>query len=149
MALTLTTSQFEPSGRIPSKYTCDGEDVNPPLEIKEVPNGTTSLVLIMDDPDSPSGNFDHWLVWNISPDTTEIGENSVPNGSVEGTTDFNRTGYGGPCPHSGEHHYQFKLFALDTTLELDPSTRKPELEKAMHGHVLEETMLVGLYNRNN
>lgn len=147
MALNLKSPVFEHQGTIPSHYTCDGADVNPELLIDGVPEGTKSLVLLVDDPDAPGGNWDHWTLWNISPDTRSIPENSVPQGSTEGMTDFGRTGWGGPCPPSGQHRYQFKLSALDMRLSLDSSARKADVESAMEGHVLDEIVLVGLYSR--
>ena len=132
---------------IPSKYTCEGEDINPSLKIVGVPKNAKTLVLIMDDPDAPMGTWVHWLVWNMSPQTTEILENSVPTSSVEGTTSWRRTGYGGPCPPSGTHRYFFKLYALDIALNLSPQTDKAGLEKAMAGHILDKTELIGLYKK--
>ncbi len=128
-------------------YTCDGKEKNPPFQFFDVPTEAKSLVLIVDDPDAPGGDFVHWLVWNIDPRTTEITEASVPPGAIQGTTDFGTTGYGGPCPPSGTHRYQFKLYALDTSLSLPPSTKKSALEAAMKGYVLTEARLVGLYKR--
>ena len=145
--MRLTSPAFGNNQNIPAKYTCDGDDINPPLKIADVPEATKSLVLIVDDPDAPSGNWTHWLVWNIKPDTAKITEDSVPESAVEGKTSFGRTGWGGPCPGSGMHHYQFKLYALDTELNLDSSAKKPDLENAMSGHIMAQTVLVGLYQR--
>ena len=142
--LTITSPAFENNGFIPSKYTCDGNDVNPPLKIEGVPEGTQSLVLIVDDPDAPMGTWDHWIVWNIPP-LEKIEENSVPG--VEGLNDFNRHSYGGPCPPSGTHRYFFKVYALDAKLDLDSSSRKKNLERAMEGHILAKGEIVGLYSR--
>lgn len=144
--MKLESPAFGNMERIPSKYTCDGQDINPPLKISDVPENTKSLVLIVDDPDAPAGTWVHWLVWNISPNTKEIPENSVPKNAVEGITSWNRVGYGGPCPPSGTHRYFFKLYALDTILDL-PSTTISELEKAMENHILDKAELVGLYSR--
>jgi len=138
---------FSNNELIPKKYTCDGEDVNPPLKISEVPEEAKSLVLIVDDPDAPMGTWVHWTVWNIDPKTVEIPENSVPEGAVEGITDFGKPGYGGPCPPSGTHRYFFKLYALDTTLDLDSNAKKTDIEKAMKDHILEKAELVGVYSR--
>jgi len=132
---------------IPDKYTCDGENINPPLQINEIPKAAQSLVLIVDDPDSPTGVWTHWLVWNIPATIKNIPENSLPNGSVEGLTTFGETGYGGPCPGRGEHHYHFKIFALDTILNLLPTANETELAEAMKGHTLDKAELVGLYKR--
>ena len=153
--MLLTSPAFSHNQIIPKKYTCDADDVSPPLEIGAVPIGAKSLVLIVDDPDAPGGDWVHWTVWNIDPKTARIEENSVPAGASEGATDFGRTGWGGPCPPfnpdrsvgAGAHRYFFKLFALDTTLNLDPNTRKVELEKALEGHILAQAELVGLYQR--
>lgn len=145
--LTLTSDAFKNNELIPFRFTCDGENVNPPLGIQNVPPETKSLALVVDDPDAPSGNWVHWIVWNIDPNLSEIKENSVPQGSVEGTTSFDKPGYGGPCPPSGTHHYQFKLYALETKLEIGKENEKAQLESAMKGHIIEETKLVGLYKR--
>ncbi|MEW6611061.1 MAG: YbhB/YbcL family Raf kinase inhibitor-like protein [Patescibacteria group bacterium] len=145
--MKLSSSAFLHNTEIPSQYTCDGRDVNPPLTIEGVPADAQSLVLIVDDPDAPRGDWVHWLVWNINPSTSRIEEDSVPAGAAEGTTDFGRTGWGGPCPPSGVHRYQFKLYALDTTLSLVPSAKKRDVERAMEGHVLVQATLVGLYAR--
>lgn len=146
--MQLTSSAFAPNQPIPSKYTCDGEDASPPFTIADVPAGAKGLVLIVDDPDAPRGDWVHWTVWNIAPDTREIIEGTIPTGAMQGMTDFGRTGWGGPCPPSGAHRYQFKLYALDVELALPPSSRKSDIERAMAGHILEQTVLVGLYQRN-
>lgn len=148
-AMKLKSPAFENYGDIPSKYTCDGNNVNPPLSISEVPEEAESLVLIVDDPDAPMGTWVHWTVWNIDPQTKEIQENSLPEGAVEGMTDFGTSGYGGPCPPSGKHRYFFKLYALDTKLQLPPETTKEKLERAMEGHILVQTELIGLYSRES
>ncbi len=145
--LTLSSPAFTPGGSIPAKYTCDGSDINPPLTIGDVPAGTKSLALIVDDPDAPAGTWVHWVVWNISPATKEIGENSAPAGALQGMTDFRRKAYGGPCPPSGTHRYFFKLYALDAAPSLDQGASKAALEKAMKGHILAQAELMGLYKR--
>ncbi len=142
--MDVTSPAFENKESIPKKYTCDGEDVNPPLRIDRIPEGTQSLVLIVDDPDAPMGTYDHWIVWNISPGE-EIEENSVPG--TEGLNDFDRHSYGGPCPPSGTHRYFFKVYALDSELDLDKNARKGDVEKAMEGHILGKGQIVGLYSR--
>lgn len=147
--LTLSSSAFEEGGLIPSKYTCDGENVNPELSISGVPEGTVSLALIMDDPDAvkPAGHvWDHWVKFNIPPTVTKIDENSDPEG-VSGITSREVLTYGGPCPPDGEHRYFFKLYALDTKLSLREGATKAEVERAMEGHILEETQLMGRYDR--
>jgi len=145
--LKITSSAFADGEAIPPKYTADGEDVNPPLTIAGIPEGAQSLALIMDDPDAPMGTWDHWIVFNIAPDTAEIAENSVPGGAVQGRNGWGRSDYGGPAPPRGTHRYCFKLYALDTMLELPAGTNKARLEAAMRGHILAEAELVGLYSR--
>ena len=147
-SMKILSSSFNPNENIPSKFTCDGESINPSFQILDVPENAQSLALISDDPDAPSGTWVHWIVWNIDPQTTEIKENSVPNGAVEGTTSFGNTGYGAPCPPSGTHRYFFKLFALDTKLDLPSSTTANQLEQAMGNHIIEKAELIGLYSRN-
>jgi Raf kinase inhibitor-like YbhB/YbcL family protein len=143
--MELRSIAFSQNGHIPHKYTCEGEDINPPLEISNIPENTSSLALIMDDPDAPGGVFDHWLVWNISPQN-HITENTNPGTS--GTNSFGKTGYGGPCPPSGSHRYFFKVYALDGELELPASSGKAELLEAMKGHVIGEAELMGLYKKH-
>ena len=146
-ALKISSPAFGQNGDIPVKYTCDGDDVNPPLVIDNVPQNAKSLALIMDDPDAPMGTWVHWVVWNIDPKTKEIKESSVPKGAQQGINDFRRHDYGGPCPPSGTHRYFFKLYALDTSLTLGANAKKADLQKAMKGHVTAESQLVGLYKR--
>jgi len=143
--LKVKSSVFRHNELIPRKYTCDGEDVNPPLTIEDIPEGTQSLALIIDDPDAPMGTWDHWVVWNIPPSSREIRENSVPG--VEGINDFRKHSYGGPCPPGGTHRYFFKVYALDATLTLGANSRKKDLEKAMQGHILAKGELIGRYSR--
>jgi Raf kinase inhibitor-like YbhB/YbcL family protein len=145
--LRISSSAFEDSGNIPAKYTCDGMDVNPPLKIENVPAGTRSLALIIDDPDAPRGTWVHWVVWNIDPKTTLIEENTVPKGSVQGMNDFEKRDYGGPCPPSGTHRYFFKLYALDALLNFSSEAGKAGLERAMKEHILAQAQIVGLYKR--
>ena len=133
--------------RIPAKYSCSGEDTSPPVAIDAAPRGTQSFVLIMDDPDAPGGTWDHWIVFNIPKDTTRIGEGDTPPG-VSGTNSWGRLGYGGPCPPPGsEHRYLMKVFALDTILDLPEGASKTDIEKAMEGHVLERSTLMGRFSR--
>lgn len=145
--MKLESPAFEHNQKIPSKHTCDGKNINPPLKIESVPEATKSLVLIMDDPDAPRGTWVHWTLWNISPDTKEIPENSILAGAIEGVTSFGKPGYGGPCPPSDTHRYFFKLYSLDTTLELSPQADKALLETAVEGRILDKAELVGLYSR--
>ncbi|MGM5482081.1 MAG: YbhB/YbcL family Raf kinase inhibitor-like protein [Nanobdellota archaeon] len=144
MALKLTSAVFEDGGVIPEKYSCEGEDINPPLNIKDIPENTKTLALIMDDPDAPMGTFVHWVVWDIEP-TDEIKEDSIPG--KEGINNFGRNHYGGPCPPSGEHRYFFKLYALDTELNLVSETTKEDLKRAMEKHIIEQATLMGKFSR--
>jgi Raf kinase inhibitor-like YbhB/YbcL family protein len=144
--MKITSSAFQEGGNIPSKFTCDGGDSSPPLQIAEIPSGAKSLVLVVDDPDAPSGLFTHWIVWNISPQTNAIAEGSAPKG-VQGTSDFDKSGYGGPCPPSGTHRYYFKIFALDRELNLPSGTKRNQLDAAMKGHVVAQGELMGRYSR--
>lgn len=145
--MIIATEAFKNDGFIPGKYTCDGLDINPALRIADIPDGTVSLALIVDDPDSPSGDWVHWLVWNIGPDTNKIDENSIPDGASQGATDFNANKYGGPCPGSGTHRYEFKLYALNTMLALPTTAKKADLLSAMQGHIITEAKLTGQYSR--
>ena len=144
--LSVTSPAFENNKLIPAKYTCDGDDVNPPLTIEGIPEGTKTLALIVDDPDCPTGTWDHWIVWNIPATASKIEENTIPG--TEGMNDFRRRSYGGPCPPSGTHRYFFKVYALDAKLDLSPTSRKRDVEKAMQDHVLAKGELVGLYRRS-
>ena len=153
--LKITSPIFEHNGNISAKYTCDGGPpaggINPPLEISGAPEGTKSLALVMDDPAATGGNtWDHWLIWNISPRTSAIGEGQAPAGAIFGKTSFGNQKYGGPCPPhgSGAHRYFFKLYALDAVLDLPAGAGKGELGKAMEGHILGQVELIGLYRRN-
>ncbi len=146
--LKLRSPAFDHGERIPRKYGYTERDINPPLRIGGVPDGTKSLALVMDDPDAvePAGKiWDHWVVWNIEPNTSQIGEDETPPGAVEGKNDYGDRGYGGPNPPDGEHTYKFKLYALDTVLDVPPGAKKERLRKEMKGHVIEKTLLEGTY----
>lgn len=145
--MKIESTVFKNNQQIPSKYTCDGENTNPPLEFSDVPEKAKSLVLIMDDPDAPRGTFVHWVVFNIDPQTKDVAEGKVPDNGAEGVTSFGKQGYGGPCPPSGTHRYFFKLYALDEKLNLNRSAGKKEVESAMVGHILAQAELIGLYQR--
>ena len=146
--LTLKSSAFEEGQPIPKRYTCDGQNLSPPLFRKGIPEGTQSVALIVDDPDAPAGTWVHWVVWNIAPQFDEIPEGSVPPSALQGTNDFGNEVWGGPCPPPGPpHRYFFKLYAVDALLELQRGASKPLLEKAMEGHILAQTELIGLYGR--
>ncbi len=151
-SMIITSPSFNDGENIPAKFTCSGDppagDINPELQIQNVPSEASSLALIMDDPDAPSGVFTHWTAWNIDPKTKVIKEESVPPGSIEGRTDFNRTGYGGPCPPPGKpHHYRFKLYALDATLNLKSGATVNMLAAEINKHLIAKAELVGLYQR--
>ncbi len=142
--MRLTSPVFNHEGDIPAVYTCDGKDINPPLEISEIPEGTETLALIMDDPDAPGRTFIHWVAYDIEP-AEAIEENTSPG--TGGLTDFGRKDYGGPCPPSGTHRYFFKVYALDTRLDAAEGLSKEELVEAMDGHILDNAELIGLYSR--
>ncbi|MDP3790607.1 MAG: YbhB/YbcL family Raf kinase inhibitor-like protein [Candidatus Omnitrophota bacterium] len=140
--MKLTSPAFEDNSNVPSKFTCEGQDVNPSLVIENIPSGTKSLALIVDDPDAPMKTWVHWVVYDIAP-VNKIDENSVPG--KQGVNDFDRMDWGGPCPPSGTHRYYFKLYALDKILGLKEGVGKATLEKSMEGHIIARAQLVGLY----
>ncbi|OGH13009.1 MAG: phosphatidylethanolamine-binding protein [Candidatus Levybacteria bacterium RIFCSPHIGHO2_01_FULL_38_26] len=144
--MKITSSAFGHDQKIPGKYTCDGDNVNPPLQFSDVPPDSKSLVLIVDDPDAPSKTWVHWVVYNIDSDTSEVEEDTIPSGGLEATTDFGRPGYGGNCPPSGTHRYFFRLYALDCALELPKNATKEMVEKKMQHHTLDKAELIGLYS---
>jgi Raf kinase inhibitor-like YbhB/YbcL family protein len=143
----ISSPAFENSGTIPRKYGCGGDNVNPPLRIENVPPGTKSMALIFDDQDAPGGSYVHWVLWNIDPGTKEIKEGAVPEKAVQGINGFKKDSYGGPCPPTRPHRYVFKVVALDTLLNINPTSTKLDLEKAMKGHALGETQLQGTYKK--
>ncbi|MBC7119287.1 MAG: YbhB/YbcL family Raf kinase inhibitor-like protein [Methanobacteriaceae archaeon] len=150
--MKIRSTAFNDGERIPKKYTCDGEDISPPLIWEDIPEGTVTLALISDDPDAPSKTWTHWLIFNIPPELNGLPESvekvgELENGIMQGFNDFGRIGYGGPCPPFGVHRYFFKLYALDTSLDLEPGTSKEELLEAMEGHIIEKTQMIGLYSR--
>lgn len=143
--MRLTSTAFEHEGDIPKRFSCDGLDVSPPLIIDELPAAASSLVLIMDDPDAPSGTWDHWVAYDIEP-AAEIPEGVEALGTA-GTNSWGRTGYGGPCPPGGTHRYYFRVYAIDDTLGLGPGARKAEILESLEGHVLAEATLMGRFTR--
>jgi len=150
--MLITSSAFTEGSMIPAKYTCDGQDISPPLAWREAPAGTKSFALICDDPDAPMGTWVHWVVYNIPPNIDKLDENVKPekefkDGMRQGSNSWPRIGYGGPCPPSGTHRYYFKLYALDTMLELKTGATKAQVLQAMKGHVLAESQLMGKYKR--
>lgn len=152
MAFELTSSAFSQGSAIPTRYSCDGEDVSPPLRWSEPPAEAEALALIMDDPDAPAGTWDHWILFNLPAGAGELAEGieaveTREDGSVHGANSWGRLGYGGPCPPGGTHRYFFKLYALDQPIELGPGTSKGGLLSAMEGHILEQVELMGTYER--
>jgi len=150
--LILLSRAFKDGERIPEKYTCDGQDISPPLSIKGIDEKTKSFALILDDPDAPMGVFDHWLIWNIDSKIQEIEENipkqeKVLKGAVQGRNSARKIGYMGPCPSYGTHTYRFKLYSLDTKLDLNAGATKKELEKRMEGHIIQHALIRGTYSR--
>lgn len=142
---TLSSPAFDNGAQIPAVYTCSGANINPPLRIDNIPGNAKEFVLIMHDPDAPSGDWVHWVVWNIPVDNSAIDEHSVPAESKQGVTDFGNKGYGGPCPPAGTgtHHYVFELYALNDTLSLDTSTKRAGVISAMNGKVIAKAQLTG------
>ena len=150
--MEIKSPAFAHGAPIPSRHTCDGADVSPPLAISAPPAGTKSFALIADDPDAPAGTWVHWVAWNLPSDTKSLAENlpkkeSLPAGGRQGQNDFHRTGYGGPCPPSGTHRYFFRLFAVDATLDLPATATRADLDRALQGHILSRAELMGTYRR--
>jgi Raf kinase inhibitor-like YbhB/YbcL family protein len=150
--MKVASPAFDPGGTIPSKYTCDGDDISPPIEWSDLPAGTQSVALVCDDPDAPRGTFVHWVLFNVPSNVTRLPEHvattrELPDGSRQGKNDFGKVGYGGPCPPSGTHRYRFTLYALDRTLELASGSTGAELETATKNHVLATAQVTGSYAR--
>ena len=145
--MKLKSTAFAANDAIPAKYTCDGENISPPLSWDEVPAETQSFALIVDDPDAPGGTFTHWVLFNLPAETRQIPEAASDTGGVPGKNDFDTFDYGGPCPPGGTHRYFFKLYALNHELELEPGIEKADVLRAMESHVLDTAELVGHYSR--
>lgn len=145
--MEISTPDFANGGNIPARFTCDGEDVNPTLNISGVPAEAKSLALIVDDPDAPRGTWTHWLIWNLPSDLKQIATNSVPAGALQGVNDFPAEQYGGPCPPSGNHRYYFKLYALDTVPALSSGANREAVDAALQGHIIAEARWMGRYSR--
>jgi len=150
--IIVKSDSFSDGGMIPAKYTCDGANISPQLSWDNAPKGTKSFVLICEDPDAPMGTFTHWVLYDLPADVHELPENLpkdkiLPNGAKQGITDFKKVGYGGPCPPNGTHRYYFKLYALDTLLNLEPGLKKEDILKAMNGHILAQGQIMGKYAR--
>jgi Raf kinase inhibitor-like YbhB/YbcL family protein len=152
MPFQITSPAFTAGGPIPSRFSCQGQDISPPLTWGEPPAGTRSFALVMDDPDAPTGTWDHWVLFDLPPDTRDLPEGVAadqtrPDGSRHGLNSWRRVGYGGPCPPGGRHRYFFTLYALDALLGLSPATTKAALQRAMTGHTLATAELMGTYQR--
>jgi len=150
--LAISSTAFQNGGGIPVRYTCDGEDISPPLQWSHAPEGTQSFALVADDPDAPGGTWAHWVLYNLSSGTLALAEaippdDVLPDGSMQGRNSWGRLGYSGPRPPSGAHHYYFRLYALDTVLDLGSGATAEQLQRAMEGHILAESGLMGLYSR--
>jgi Raf kinase inhibitor-like YbhB/YbcL family protein len=159
--LRLTSPDFTPGGSIPARFSCEGQNLSPTLQITGVPSGAQSLVLIVDDPDAPSGTFTHWLVWNIPPDTKILpggarADSGIPGLAhhqghpvMQGTNDFGKIGYSGPCPPAGAHRYFFRLCALDTGFYLPTGASRKDLDSAINGHIIATALLMGRYAKTS
>ena len=152
MEISVKCPVFKDGEMIPSRYTCDGVNVSPPITWSDPPESTKSLALICDDPDAPMGTWVHWVVYNIAPNQAGFGENvptgsRTPDGAVQGVTDFGTEGYGGPCPPSGTHRYYFKVYALDMELSINGQATKKQVVDAMKGHILAQGQIMGRYKR--
>ncbi|HEY3249967.1 MAG TPA: YbhB/YbcL family Raf kinase inhibitor-like protein [Ignavibacteria bacterium] len=152
MNIKIKSAVFEEGGMIPKKYTCDGENISPPLSWADAPDGTKTYALICDDPDAPAGTWVHWVMYNMPANTKELSEavsakKNIDNGAIQGINDFRKTGYGGPCPPGGTHRYFFKIYALNTSLDLRGDVTKDQLLSAMSGHILAEGQLMGKYSK--
>jgi len=145
--MKLTSPAFSQEEQIPDEYTCQGKNISPPLAVSDIPKEAQSLAMVVSDPDALSGNWTHWLVWNIPVQIKEILEDSLPEEAVIGINDFKKTEYGGPCPPSGTHRYIFKILALDKVLDLEPGASRGELEEIIEEHVLDSAELIGLYSK--
>lgn len=151
--MELKSSAFAATAMMPQQYTCDGQNISPPLAWTGVPDHTQSFAIICDDPEAPIGTWVHWVIFNLPAALRELPEHipaqkKLPNGAKQGVNDFRQIGYGGPCPSAGEHLYYFKLYALDTRLDLKAGATKTKLLQAMAGHILAESILAGMYKRN-
>lgn len=153
MDIKISSPAFQDGEMIPKLYSCEDKNISPPVNWDNVPTGTMSIAIIMDDPDAPVGTWVHWVIYNISPDTLKLeqavpAEKVLPNGAYQGRNDWGRIGYGGPCPPGGTHRYFFKIFALDTEPDLKPGMNKKELLKAIDGHIISEGKIIGKYKRS-
>jgi Raf kinase inhibitor-like YbhB/YbcL family protein len=145
--MIILSPAFSDNQAIPKQYTCDGDGINPPLQFANVPSEAKSLALAVEDPDAPAGTWIHWLMWNIPPTVSQIAENSVPEGAIQGQGSSGQNVYGSPCPPSGIHHYIFTVYALDSKLALPSYSTAENLQAAMQGHIIEQAQIVGIYGR--
>lgn len=149
MPMTITSTAFQNKEYIPEIYTCEGENINPPLTFSEVPTEAKNLILIVDDPDAPGGTFAHWLLYDMSPATMQILQNAVPETGKQGTNDFGKIGYSGPCPPSGVHSYFFTLYALTESHAMPNGATRSDINKVLEGSILEMAELIGLYGKTH
>lgn len=149
MGMRIESDIFINNSKIPTQYTCYGDGIQIPLKVFGVPENAKSLAIIVDDPDAPNGDFVHWVIWNIDPTISVIESDNVPIDAVEGNTSLGKPGWVPPCPPSGVHHYNFKVFALDAMLSISELSNKEDLMKIIKGHVIEVASLVGLYGRED
>ncbi len=147
--MKISSPSFRENGMIPKHYTCEGEDTNPSIAIFAVPIETKSLAIVMHDHDAMTGDFVHWLMWNIDPEVGKISENMTPIGAQEGTNDFGEVGWAGPCPPSGTHRYEFHIYALNTFIDLPSSATKNDLRDLMDGFIIDEASITGIYRKEN
>jgi Raf kinase inhibitor-like YbhB/YbcL family protein len=148
MTIIVSSPAFGDGDEIPQRFTCDGADISPPLDFAGIPENTTELALLVEDPDAPGGTFTHWVMWGVNPARSNLGEGEVPAGAVQGTNDFGRLGYGGPCPPPGPpHRYVFTVFALSEPLDLPTGASATDLKRAMAGKMLDSGQLTGWYQR--
>ena len=153
MSLVLSSTEFQDGQPIPTRYTCDGENISVPLQWSDAPANSRTFALIVDDPDAPSGTYTHWVLYNMPATVHSLAEHvstqaTLADGSMNGMNSARKSGYTGPCPPGGTHHYHFKLYALDATLTLKPGATKDQLSSAMQGHIVAQTELIGTYRRN-
>jgi Raf kinase inhibitor-like YbhB/YbcL family protein len=151
--IEVRSTAFAEGDRIPSDFTCEGADMSPPIEWANIPSGTKSIAIFVEDPDAPSGNWSHWLAYDLPPSMRQLppgipASQGLPAGGIQGRTDFGNAGYSGPCPPQGTHRYFFRVYALDTLLGLKPGATKQELLRAMQGHILAQGQLMGTYDRS-
>ncbi len=144
--ISVSSTAFRSGENIPPQFTCKGANMSPPLEFHGIPAAAKRLALVVDDPDAPTGLFTHWLVWNIAPSAAQIAQKAVPPGAVQGTNDFGKSGYGGPCPPSGTHRYFLRVLALDRMLDLKRGAKRADFDKAIAGHVLARGELMGRFS---